>query len=435
MHSDNGTHIEQFRRKCRSREASTSRAQRRQRSHSPQRRKRLRRTQHGSQGISPELVDKHVHIIARHAVSGSIFAAVDVACGCSIGDVRQALRVATNTSPEIGIRLLLEKCRSPLDAEIINSAMDITVILAERQLLVTASYDRSAGMWDAATGEWLSSLFGHGHSVMHLAISPDGRSLATASADCTVRMWDLRSGRCRITLKGHKSSVLSVAFSHDGLWLATSSGDSTARVWSTGSFGECWLRLRGHTRDVSSVCFSPDDVYVVTASEDCTAKIWDARTGAVEGTLRNDHPLNWASVSPDGRFIAIAMRNCTVCLWSFMSKHGNTHDGFTCLKTLLGHAGEVLCVSFSPNGSQLATASADGSAGIWSSQTGERLGILQHDSCKVLAVNFSPNGSLLATACSTGDAKLWNTVTMQCCRRLEGHDGAVTCACFGPTPS
>ena len=62
-----------------------------------------------------------------------------------------------------------------------------------------------------------------------VAFSPDGRLLATASTDKTARLWDPATGDCVRTLTGHAAGVRGVAFSPDGR-LATASLDRTARV-------------------------------------------------------------------------------------------------------------------------------------------------------------------------------------------------------------
>jgi WD40 repeat protein len=71
--------------------------------------------------------------------------------------------------------------------------------------------DKTARVWDLASGQCTATLEGHSKSVQSVAFSPDGRLLATASDDKTARVWDLASGQCTATLEGHPESVSSVA--------------------------------------------------------------------------------------------------------------------------------------------------------------------------------------------------------------------------------
>src|SRR5260370_1122292 len=81
--------------------------------------------------------------------------------------------------------------------------------------------------------------------VMSVAFSPDGLRLATASYDGTARVWDARTGDQLVECKGHTDEVMSVAFSPDGLRLATGSMDARAPVWDART-GEKLVECKGH---------------------------------------------------------------------------------------------------------------------------------------------------------------------------------------------
>jgi WD40 repeat protein len=55
---------------------------------------------------------------------------------------------------------------------------------------ITASRDRTARIWDAATAKQIAVLSGHGKSVLSAAFSPDGTRIAS---DETARMADLET--------------------------------------------------------------------------------------------------------------------------------------------------------------------------------------------------------------------------------------------------
>jgi WD40 repeat protein len=98
----------------------------------------------------------------------------------------------------------------------------------------------------------IAVLRGHEAEVNSAVFSPAGSRIVTASWDRTARIWDAASGREIAVLRGHKDTVYSAAFSPDGSRIVTASSDGTARIWETmpakGLLTEACARLAGVTK-------------------------------------------------------------------------------------------------------------------------------------------------------------------------------------------
>ncbi|MEM6914388.1 MAG: Mur ligase domain-containing protein, partial [Pseudomonadota bacterium] len=80
--------------------------------------------------------------------------------------------------------------------------------------LVTASFDKTAKLWQIHSPNLISIENGHELMIFGVDVSPDGRTIATASADGTTKLWDIE-GNLIQTLTGHSDTVNSVSFSPD----------------------------------------------------------------------------------------------------------------------------------------------------------------------------------------------------------------------------
>lgn len=82
-------------------------------------------------------------------------------------------------------------------------------------------------------------LRGHGDSIGNLAWCPvvhDGANevLATTSFDGTARLWDATTGECLKSISDHKRAIYTLKFSHDGVYFVTGSGDGWLYVYESG---------------------------------------------------------------------------------------------------------------------------------------------------------------------------------------------------------
>jgi len=138
--------------------------------------------------------------------------------------------------------------------------------------VISASWDRTACVWDVNTGEMLHSLVGHDQELTHAAAHPFQRLVVTSSKDTTFRLWDFRDPI-------HSVSV-----------------------------------FQGHSEAVTCVTFTREDK-VVSGSDDRTAKVWDLRNmRSPLAAIRCESPVNKLSVSATN-IIAAPLDNRNVLLF------------------------------------------------------------------------------------------------------------------------
>src|SRR5262245_3955294 len=87
-------------------------------------------------------------------------------------------------------------------------------------------------------------------------------------------------------------------------------------------------------------------------------------------------------------------------LTTFTEIGGSPVPGFTLRHVLRGHTERIGRIAWSPDGSYLASPSADGTIRIWDARSGTCVRTLQRLTSTVYSVAWSPDGQHLASASS-----------------------------------
>jgi len=97
--------------------------------------------------------------------------------------------------------------------------------------VVTASWDRTASLYDVGTQTLLHSLAGHDMELTGAACHPTQRLIVTSSLDTTFRLWDFREAIHSVSVfQGHTDAVTCTAFSRSE-HIVSGSDDRTVKVW------------------------------------------------------------------------------------------------------------------------------------------------------------------------------------------------------------
>ena len=192
-----------------------------------------------------------------------------------------------------------------------------------------------------------------------------------------------------------------IAFSPDGQYLAVS---SNIGIWLYDAITYQELTLLPNSVKISTLAFSPDGKTLVSGAggdmsgvNDWKINLWDVVTREkIAAFGKGTGPV---AFSPDGKIIASRDWR-TVYLWDIIT--GQKLAEFGC--------DNAKSISFSPDGTLLASGGEDNVVKIWNVATGQNLHILTHKS-KVNSVAFSPDGKTLASGSYDTTIKLWDVAT------------------------
>ncbi|KFK32541.1 hypothetical protein AALP_AA6G256300 [Arabis alpina] len=204
-------------------------------------------------------------------------------------------------------------------------------------------------------------------------------------------------------------------------------------------------KLQGHTDRVWSVAWNPvsDGASLVLAScsGDNTVRIWEHNlpscSWSCKAVLEETHSRTVRSCawSPSGEFLATASFDGTTGIWR------NFGSEFECWSTLEGHENEVKSVSWNASETMLATCSRDKSVWIWDvlpENEYDTASVLTGHTQDVKMVQWHPTVDVLFSCSYDNTIKVWwsedDDGDYQCVQTLDesnnGHSSTVWAISF-----
>ncbi|KAJ8519222.1 hypothetical protein ONZ45_g3810 [Pleurotus djamor] len=336
--------------------------------------------------------------------------------------------------------------------------------IVELESRLAQTIEEMANMGPATSGkranrEWLPSapakhtLVGHRDKINAVCFHPLYPVVVSASVDSTAKIWDWESGELERTLKSHTKQVTAltevIAALIACLDLVTCSDDLFIKLWNVAEEYKNFSTLRGHEHSISSVRFLPGDARVVSSSRDHTVRVWDVQTTHCIKTLRpHEEWIRSALPSPDGRLLLTCGDDHTAritdlesgAMKSEMRGHDNRLESAVFVPTVSIPAVRELIAQ--PATTQSAkvdslsisfvlTAARDKTIKLWDALRGSCLWTFVGHDGWVQALTFHPSGKYLLSVADDHTMRVWDLRTGRCLRKIEAHSPFAQCLSWG----
>jgi WD40 repeat protein/tRNA A-37 threonylcarbamoyl transferase component Bud32 len=284
-------------------------------------------------------------------------------------------------------------------------------------------------LWRAPEEKAIGRPMTHTTAVQTVAFSRDGKTILSSAREAAA-LWDAGTGDL-ISSWSNDGPVLCAQFTSDDQDVVTGSEHQGALLWDTPSVKRPKPTMRpppmqsGKNSRADLIATTPDGKLLVVEGERLVVHLWDLKSHqALQPALKPSGPIECIALSPDGKLLATGCHDRTVHLWDLaLAKE---------LSPALIHPDVVRAVAFNPDGGMLATGCWDGGIRLWDVKNGKLLQDKSRHPGAVLALAFSPDGRRLVTGGSDYSARVWDVPTGTQLGPPLWHQDAVQAVTFSP---
>ncbi len=303
---------------------------------------------------------------------------------------------------------------------------------ANGERMYSTGWDRVIRRWDMATQSQIKLPKGE-RATGVCAASPNGQYLAFVDDLKNVHIVDATTFETVKSIATPETGLDQLAFSEDGKLLAGAGGgggtvDLHLYVWNLDDFSERshwqWPKGRDPHSGAEALSFSRDGTRLAVCSfRQSAAYVWDLSTN--EQLFQANHGNVYGiSLSPDGKTLASAGWNRSICLWDCASGSQTSTVVVGDENSALGDT-RMYGVWFSPDGSRLATADMTGSVRCWDTNLKELSNFRIEGGFVHGTLNYSPNGLWITTGNRLGDVAIYDAASGHCVWNNGKHSSMV----------
>lgn len=294
----------------------------------------------------------------------------------------------------------------------------------------------------------------HRYTVSSVRAAQD-EFIASASYDKTIKIWDYQ-GKERQTLTIPPDDctesppteapfyVSDIDISSDSQVMISAGSlnnnliNCNILTWekSEGSNFQLTNTIHAQQGSINSVVFSPKSNFILSAGSNGSIKSWDTKTGKLlRDWIAHTGIVTALDIDKEGT-LASSGDDGSIKLWR-VSPHKNTEiiDTEIILEVSAKEPLKVWDLSFSPDGTLIATAQDDGSVALWSYRPNSELSLIwrknEHNSYPVRSVSFSPSGKRIVSGGDDGVLKVWD-LDSNILQTLLGHSYEIRDIDFAP---